>query len=124
MSIISIKQIWRDTRTLKKEYMNEDKKKYKKLFDNYFYKTEQNLIYSKPLPKMSWCVHEVYIMINRYPSPVEVFFISTFDMMAYAKKLREDPIIREFTKLCFYIEENIKSYTSIDKDKGPYCVEQ
>lgn len=122
MNKVNIQQLWGDTRTLLEEYRNEDKRKYKELFDKYFDDIEKNLIYSKPLPRMSWCVHEICIMINRYPSPVEVLFISTFDMLAYAERLREDPIIRKFTKLCFYIKENIKPYTSIDKDKGPYWV--
>lgn len=44
-------------------------------------------------------------------------------MEQYADQLRKDPIIRELTKLCFYIEENISQYNTIDKDmEEPYNI--
>ena len=44
-------------------------------------------------------------------------------MEQHADQLRKDPIIRELTKLCFYIEENISQYNTIDKDmEEPYNI--
>lgn len=124
MSKLSVKQLWKDTKILREEYEKEDKRIYKNLFGDYFGDIEHYWLCSKTLPKLSWCVHDIYIYIDRYPEHVETFLVSTFEMQFYTEELKKDPIIRTFTKLCFYIEEKIKPYTSIDKDKGPHCVEQ
>lgn len=117
MCRISIKQIWEDTLILKEEYDKEDKRVYQNLFYEYFYDIEHYSVFSRPLPKLSWCLHDVAIFIDRHPYPVKTYFVSFFDMQTYAKELRDDPIIRKFTKLCFFIEDNIDSYNNVTDSK-------
>lgn len=100
-----------DTTLLYDEYLQEDKNIYERLYSEYIGNIDGYLVHSKCLPKLSWCVHDIIIELNCYPSPVETYFYSAFDMAEYSKELRKDPIIRRFTKLCFYIQDNIKPYT-------------
>lgn len=108
---LSIEQLWADTKELYIEYQQEDKGIYKALFSKYFDGIDGYIVHSSNLPKLSWCVHDIIIELDCYPKPIRAFFSSTFAMDDYSEELRKDPIIRKFTKLCFYIRENIESYS-------------
>ena len=103
-----------DTTELHKEYLHEDKNKYELLFARYFPNTEYYSIYSIDFCIANW-INTICIVVDRYPQ-VETYFCSCVDLNAYADVLRKDPKIREMTKLCFYIKENISTYNTIDKD--------
>lgn len=114
-------KLWMDTKAIYQEYKNEDKRKYKTLYGKYFHDTENYLVWSIPFKVIS-CVHDIFIIISRY-SKVTTYFCSIINMEQYADQLRKDPTIRELTKLCFYIEENIGQYNTIDKDmEEPYNI--
>ena len=109
---LSTKQLWHDTAILYQEYEKEDKSAYARLFSQYFDGVDGYIIHSHPIPKLSWCVHDIIIELDCYNKPISTFFSSIFPMDEYSQELRNDPIIRKFTKLCFYIQENIEPYSS------------
>lgn len=114
MCQIESRKLWIDTEVIYQEYKNEDKRKYETLYAKCFHDTENYLVWSIPF-KIINCVHDIFIIISRYPK-VTTYFYSMFNMELYADQLRKDPTIRELTKLCFYIEENISQYNTIEKD--------
>lgn len=111
MSKLSISQLWGDTMSLYEEYCSEDKSIYADLFSNYVGKIDGYIVISRPLPKLSWCIHDIILVLDCYPSKIETFFYSVFDMELYSAQLRDDSTIRQFTKLCFYIRDNIPHYS-------------
>ena len=111
MSILTTNQLWKDTVELRKEYQEESKQQYADLFSKYFDEINAYIVHSRPLPTLSWCIHPIIIELDCYQKPIRTFFYSVFDMEAYSNELRADPIIRRFTKLCFYIQENVEPYS-------------
>ena len=116
MNKIDYKKLCADTQSLYHEYQKEGEEKYKKLFNKYFHDIENFTVYSFPFRLMG-CVHDICIVIDRYPK-VRIFVCAPFDMEPYALSLRKDPLIREFTKLCMYIEEKIPPFDGIDLNEG------
>lgn len=110
---LSIEQLWSDTKGLYEEYQQENKDIYKDLFSSYFDSINGNIVHSYNLPRLSWCVHDIIIELDCYTKPIQTYFSSTFAMNEYSKELRNDPIIRRFTKLCFYIQEEVEPYSPI-----------
>ena len=117
MNEIECKKIIDDTKELYKEYCKENEQTYKDLFNKYFdnVNLEQNNVYSNPIRLYKSC-WDIQIYINRSLSKVKAYFYSELDFQANASILRQNPHIRELTKLCFYIEDKIKPYNSIDRD--------
>ncbi len=115
MHRIEARKLWLDTVELYKEYQKEDKRKYENLYRDYFHETDGYNVFSKSFHIYN-CVWDFYIYIDRYPKPVKTYFVSVLDMETYAMILRQDAMIRKFTKLCFYIEEKIEPYNTIDND--------
>jgi hypothetical protein len=117
MNEIDSKKIIDDTPKLYKEYCIENKQTYEELFNKYFgdVNFERNNVYSNPIRLYNFC-WDIWIYIDRHPSPVKTYFCSGLDLHAYTSILRQDPLIRKLIKLCFYIENEIKPYNSIDKD--------
>lgn len=115
MHRIEARKLWLDTIELYKEYKKEDKRKYENMYKECFQETDSYNVWSKSFHICN-CVWDFYIYIDRYPKPVKTYFVSVLDMETYAMMLRQDPMIRKLTKLCFYIEENIEPYNTIDND--------
>ena len=116
MSTTDYKKIYANTQSLYQEYKNEGEEKYEKILIKYFNDIERNTAYSVPF-RLIGCVHDIYIVIERYRN-VKTFFWAPFDMEPYALSLQKDPLIRELTKLCMYIEEKIKPFDGIDLKDG------
>ena len=108
---ISYKEIMEDTQKLWEEYKKDDKSIYINLYKNIFPEKEQNNIKSDFLKTNSNLNFQ--IEVNRYHSPVETYFCFEYDISNIIAVLRMDSAIRMYTKLCFYIENNIGSYSSI-----------
>jgi hypothetical protein len=108
---VAVRELIRDTKELYEEYLKEDKHKYKQLFSRYFHDIEHYSIYSD-----EFLDNTIRIDVERYLK-VETFFYScNVDLNAHAEQLRQVPIIREMTKLCFYIEDTLGTFNTIDND--------
>ena len=115
MHKIEAKRLWLDTVGLYEEYQKDNKRIYENLYKTYFYETDGYNVLSKSFHIYN-CIWDFCVYIDRYTKPVKTYFLSVLDMETYAMMLRQDPMIRKFTKLCFYIEEKIKPYNTIDND--------
>lgn len=112
MSRMSYKELWEDTRELREAYDKEDKKIYEDLYNRVFdNKTEKTLKSSHLTTKNNKI--DFWITVERHPNPVTFFYFG-YDIGDIVRELRNDPIIRKYTKLCFYIEESVGPYEAFD----------
>ena len=98
-----------EAQQLHQEYLSEDKIKYERLYNKWFFpkkEKELSMIASKVFILIGI---EIQILVFFGTKGAETYFYSPYNLFEYGQKLRENSVFRDFTKLCFYIEENIKS---------------
>ncbi|MBO4307053.1 MAG: hypothetical protein J5848_01935 [Bacteroidales bacterium] len=106
-----------DSQELHNEYVYEGRKKYEELYDRSFIEKEKNNIISIWLETKS--NYSFQIEVDRAHSPIKTYFFFEYDISNIKMELRNDPVIRLYTKLCFYIEENVGFYSSVlDSNKN------
>jgi len=106
-----------DFEQLRKEYNDEDKSKYKRLYNQYIPSYIRKSLkeggtyhfLSKEYYPEGF-VWGVNIFVNRY-NQVTPSFYAPFDLQEFAVRLREEAGFRDFTKLCFYIVEIVNPKT-------------
>ena len=109
MTKISLEEwLKEDFESLKNEYLNEDKTKYENLFSQYFISKDVENKYNFTSSTEIFNGIEVMIIVSSYLK-IETFFYSLTDLTCYTRELRQSPKCRDFTKLCFYIMEQIKA---------------
>ena len=102
-----------DATLLYREYLGEEKTKYEILFRSYFFSNEITIMMNPDNHRTSFIskikkFNDIDVQIEiRLVAKTKTYFISISDLEQYAVGLRKNDNFREFTKLCFWIEENI-----------------
>ena len=112
---VAVRKLIRDAKELYEEYLKENRHKYEQLFSIYFHNIEHYSIYSDEF-NITNLHNTIQINVVRYPKVETFFHSSNVDLNAHAEQLRLDPIVREMTKLCFYIEDTLGTFNTIDND--------
>lgn len=113
MSQIKVRDfLMHDFETLYVEYQNEignenGQRKYEQLFNNYIKSNTEKFIFTSEIGVFMGIY--IQIVVDTYHT-IETSFYSPNDLERYGIELRKTPDFRDFSKLCFYIEDKVEPH--------------